>query len=125
MGGTFGAILSIYFNAFTSELSKTQNLFTSPAQACISLEKHTSARVGDRTIMDVLIPFAQTLKDTNSLAQAVGAARKGAESTKFLAPVLGRATYVERKDGKELPPDPGAWGAMELVSGLLEGYTSI
>ena len=122
MGGTLGAILSIYFNALASELSKTQNLITSPAQACTSLEKYTSARVGDRTIMDVLIPFAQILKDTKSLEKAVNAAKKGAENTKFLAPVLGRATYVGREHGKELPPDPGAWGTMEMVRGLLAGY---
>jgi dihydroxyacetone kinase len=124
MGGTLGAILSIYFNALTSELGKTQNLIISPAQACISLEKYTSARVGDRTIMDVLIPFTQVLKETKSLEKAVDAAEKGAENTKFLAPVLGRATYVGREEGKELPPDPGAWGTMQMVRGLLEGYTS-
>jgi triose/dihydroxyacetone kinase / FAD-AMP lyase (cyclizing) len=123
MGGTLGAILSIYFNALTSELSETQNLMTSPAKACMSLEKYTPARVGDRTIMDVLIPFAQVLKETESLEKAVNAAKKGAENTKFLAPVLGRATYVGREEGKELTPDPGAWGTMEMVRGLLEGYT--
>lgn len=121
MGGTLGAILSIFFNALQSELAKTGALNTAPAHACKALESHTAARVGHRTIMDVIIPATEALKESGNLKSALEAAVKGAEGTKSLVPVLGRATYVGGMEGKELPPDPGAWGAMLLIKGLAEG----
>jgi dihydroxyacetone kinase len=121
MGGTLGAILSIFFNALHTELARSGSLTEAPARACKSLESHTAARVGHRTIMDVIIPATEALKETGELKKAMEAAVKGAEDTKRLVPVLGRATYVGGMEGKELPPDPGAWGAMLLVKGLCEG----
>ena len=120
MGGTLGAILSIFFNAYTSELARTQSMTAAPAGACRNLQQYTAARVGHRTIMDVLIPFTEILKETKSLKLAVDAAVSGAESTKTLNAKLGRATYVGGMEGKELPPDPGAWGAMEIIRSLYE-----
>jgi dihydroxyacetone kinase len=124
MGGTLSAIMGIFFNALTSELIKSQSLVVAPAAACTALQSYTTARVGHRTIMDVLIPFVETLRSTSSIEDAVKAAESGAQSTRRLVPALGRATYVGREAGKELPPDPGAWGAMEIVKGLLEGYSA-
>ena len=48
---------------------------------------------------------------------------QGAEATKTMKPRLGRATYVGagKDEGKELPPDPGAWGAMVVIKALKEG----
>lgn len=118
MGGTLGAILGIFFNALVSELAHGASIFAAPARACRDLEKHTTARVGHRTIMDVLIPATTALELTGDLAKMLEVARQGAESTKMLDPMLGRATYVGGVKGKELPPDPGAWGLMEVISGL-------
>lgn len=123
MGGTLGAILSIYFNAFTSELARTKDLRTAPARACRLLEGHTSARNGHRTIMDVLIPVVDEWEKSGDLAAVKKVAIDGAEGTKKLKPLLGRATYVAGKETGELPPDPGAWGAMELVGGLVDGLS--
>jgi dihydroxyacetone kinase len=118
MGGTLGAILGIFFNALVSELAHGASITAAPAQACRELEKHTAARVGHRTIMDVLIPATRALEETGDVEKMVEAAKRGAESTKTLDPVLGRATYVGGMNGKELPPDPGAWGLMEAINGL-------
>lgn len=41
------------------------------AQALESLKNHTGARVGDRTVMDVLIPFTETLDSSRDFATAV------------------------------------------------------
>ncbi len=120
MGGTLGAILSIYFNALTSELlHPPHDIKTAPASACEILQTHTAARVGHRTIMDVLIPATEALK-TGDVKAMVEAAKQGAENTKKLTPLLGRATYVGGMQGKELPPDPGAWGAMEIIKTIGE-----
>jgi dihydroxyacetone kinase len=121
MGGTLGAVLSIFFNALAREIAETQDLLTAPLGAVQSLEKHTPARPGHRTIMDSLTPAAEALQK-EGLKGMYEAARKGAESTRGMGATLGRATYVGGKeDSGDVPPDPGAWGAMEIIQGLLEG----
>lgn len=122
MGGTLGAILSIFFSALTSELIATSSIYTAPSRACSKLEQYTAARVGHRTIMDVLIPFTRALEETESFAKARDAAVKGAESTRGLSAKLGRATYVGgMQEDSSIPPDPGAWGAKEAIKGIAEG----
>jgi dihydroxyacetone kinase len=120
MGGTLSAIISIFFNAFTAELGPSGSLTAAPAQACKALESHTAARVGHRTIMDIIIPTTEALEKTGSLNTALEAAVNGVKATKKMVPALGRATYVGGMEGKGLPPDPGAWGAMLLIKGLYE-----
>ncbi|KAH8893877.1 dihydroxyacetone kinase [Thozetella sp. PMI_491] len=131
MGGTLGGILGIFFVSLRSavqdnhELAKTQGVEAvwskSLLSALRSLERYTPAKVGDRTVMDTLIPFAEAMTSGN-FQDGVAAAVKGAESTKTLKPRLGRATYVAagKSDNEELPPDPGAWGAMVAIKGLLD-----
>ena len=41
------------------------------SQAVESLKNHTGARVGDRTVMDVLIPFTDTLDKERDFGKAV------------------------------------------------------
>jgi dihydroxyacetone kinase len=127
-GGTLGAVVAIYLAAFTAQIristskendAKAWSQITSGALK--SLQSHTPARVGDRTVMDVLIPFVETLEKTNDFKQAVEVARTAAEGTKDLKPKLGRSTYVDMK-GKEGIPDPGAFALYELLRGLLDGY---
>ncbi|KAF5388814.1 hypothetical protein D9757_005581 [Collybiopsis confluens] len=63
--------------------------------------------------------------DTDHLfALACKRAKEGAWRTKGMKPRLGRAVYVELKDGseRELPPDPGAWGIAVLAEGFWDGY---
>lgn len=75
--------------------------------------------------MDALIPFVETLTSSNDLTKACEASRKGGEGTATLQAKLGRATYVgESKDGKPMPPDPGAMALVVAVEGLLKGLQS-
>lgn len=133
MGGTLGGILGIFFVSLRSALEKN---ISSPSSAGIihlwgeslvsalhSLRRYTPAQVGDRTVMDTLIPFADAVLQKGEFGAGVEAAEKGAEKTKTLKPRLGRATYVGggSEEGRELPPDPGAWGAMVAIKGLQRG----
>jgi dihydroxyacetone kinase len=129
--GTLGAIFGIFFASFQTSLralilsSSTRPipLLLSQAafQALETLQTYTPARVGDRTVLDVLIPFVHTLEASQGdLSEAAGVAEKAAEGTRRLVPKLGRATYVEIGEG-QLPPDPGAWAVWELVRGLRDG----
>lgn len=84
-----------------------------------TLKQRTAARVGHRTVMDALIPFAETLSSTGDLKKAAEACRAGGEATIKMQAKLGRATYVgEREDGKPLPPDPGAMAFVTVAEGL-------
>ncbi|KAK4233976.1 dihydroxyacetone kinase [Achaetomium macrosporum] len=128
MGGTLGGILGIFFVALRTaveESSQTQGggavsvWAKSLATALRHLEQYTPAKVGDRTVMDTLIPFAGAIRASQRFEDAVAAAVRGAEATKTMKPRLGRATYVGAGlEGKELPPDPGAWGAMVVIRAL-------
>lgn len=129
MGGTLGAVFGIFFAALMSALVAAagkpdapieQVLATATAEALASLRTHTPAKEGDRTVMDVMIPFSAAF-DGGNVEKAAKAAKEAAEGTMKLMPKLGRATYVGGLAGRDLlPPDPGAWGVHELIQGLAE-----
>jgi len=127
-GGTLGAIISIFLAGITNALIASSTS-TSEADAGFmgkmalagleTLKQRTAARVGHRTVMDALIPFAEVLADSGDIKKAAEATRKGGESTVELVAKLGRATYVgEREDGGALPPDPGAMAFVVVAEGL-------
>lgn len=133
MGGSLGAILSILLTAFSAQLRgvwtsarviTATEVAESIGPAMDSLKQYTMARIGDRTVMDVLIPFCYTLQKSSDLEAAVLEAEKGAEKTKGMKARFGRATYVgedrvEQQD--DAPPDPGAHAAAVFLRGLVEG----
>ncbi|KAF5134029.1 Dihydroxyacetone kinase [Metarhizium anisopliae] len=129
MGGTLGGILGIFFVSLRSAVENNIGIAATEgpvalwakalATALGSLRRYTPAKIGDRTVMDTLIPFADAM-GKSGFNDGVQAAVDGAEATKKMRPRLGRATYVGAgsSDGQELPPDPGAWGAMVAIRGL-------
>lgn len=124
MDGTSGALYAIYLNSLvhalqqTSEPSATPQVWATALQsASKSLASYTPARPGDRTLIDALEPFVETLSSTGDLKQAAEASRKGAEGTKGMKASLGRSVYVGGS-GFEQVPDPGAWGLSEFFLGL-------
>ncbi|KAE9365252.1 dihydroxyacetone kinase [Stipitochalara longipes BDJ] len=129
MGGTLGAIFGILLAAFATSLRSHKSKATSDTglmdifapsltQAVESLKQHTGARVGDRTVMDVLLPFAGTLEKERDLEKAVKSAESAAEGTRHLKPKFGRASYVGAGGDEQRLPDPGAWALYEMVKGL-------
>ncbi|EPE26915.1 DAK1/DegV-like protein [Glarea lozoyensis ATCC 20868] len=129
MGGTLGAIFGILLAALASSLRTEKqkgdgsllDVFA-PAltQAVGALKNHTGARVGDRTVMDVLLPFQETLESARDFEKAVREAEKAAEGTRGLKPKFGRASYVGAGGEEQHLPDPGAWALMEMVRGLYD-----
>ncbi|KAM0425364.1 hypothetical protein ACHAPT_009421 [Fusarium lateritium] len=130
MGGTLGGILGIFFVSLRTAVEKNINVARLKGPIALwsealslaleNLSRYTPAKVGDRTVMDTLIPFAEIIAKAGFVG-GVEAAVQGAEATKTMKPRLGRATYVGVEDSKELPPDPGAWGAMVAIRGLQSG----
>ena len=133
VGGSLGAILSILVTAFTNALSdetlKSQkplditSIAVAASSALDNLKNYTSAREGDRTVMDVLIPFINALAETKDLSKAVGVAESKADATKDMKAKFGRATYVGDDDSERSHiPDPGAYAAGVWLRGLEEGF---
>lgn len=133
MGGTLGAIVGILLAALASSLrsqktkvgkgAELMEIFAPAlAHAVEVLKSYTGARVGDRTVMDVLLPFAEELDATREFEKAVERAQSAAEGTRELKPAFGRASYVAVTGSeKQRVPDPGAWALMVWVKGLYDG----
>ena len=130
MDGTSGALYAIFLNSLALHLRKQESSSPGPVTPKIwakalsasldALEKYTPAQPGDRTLMDALCPFVETLRKSGNTREAAKAAKEGADSTKGMEPKLGRTVYVGGK-GWEDVPDPGAYGLSEFLTGLAEG----
>ena len=124
MDGTSGALYAIFLNSLAHALRQAppgdatpQIWATALQKASKSLGNYTPAQPGDRTLVDALYPFVETLNSTGDLKKAAEASRKGAEGTKGMKASLGRTVYIGGS-GFEQVPDPGAWGLSEFFLGL-------
>jgi dihydroxyacetone kinase len=115
------SLLSSASNTPQPELN-AQFFGTTALSALDVLKQRTAARVGHRTVMDALIPFAIALANSGDLATAVQECRKGGEATATMQAKLGRATYVGEIEGKQMPPDPGAMAFVTVVEGILKAF---
>ena len=118
-GGTSGAIWGLLLRAWGDALADNGRIAGGDAVrgARLALDGVTRlgrARLGDKTLVDALVPFVDTLESAfaagRSLAaawaDAAAAAQKAAEETAALTPKLGRARpLAERSIGH---PDAGA-----------------
>ncbi|EUC59082.1 dihydroxyacetone kinase [Rhizoctonia solani AG-3 Rhs1AP] len=131
MGGTSGALYSIYLSALAQGLQgASTNNSGEPTReqyaeaAAFALERlytYTRARPPSRTLVDPLAAFVESLKDPGvNLGQAFETAQRAAEDTKNLPARAGRAAYVNAEAVKGTC-DPGAWGIRCLLQGLLKG----
>lgn len=126
MGGTLGAILYIFVKSFVNNLIKyagtdsdAKVMAKSLTNGIETLKTFTKARVGHRTVMDVLIPFVESYAKDLDIKKAIQVAEDSAEGTRKLSPKLGRATYVGGlEDKKDFPPDPGAYGVYQIILAL-------
>ncbi len=118
-GGTSGALWGALLREVGAALDSdagghAERTATAVTAARTRLEELGGAAVGDKTMMDALIPFERSLIDglasgfalPQALRAAADVARQAAEETRSLRPRLGRARpLAERSVGH---PDPGA-----------------
>jgi dihydroxyacetone kinase-like protein len=99
-------------------------------QGVVSIQQQTKARVGDKTLMDALIPAVEALRSLADqgktipelLEAACQAATQGAESTRNFPARYGRAKHQgERTLGH---PDPGSISMAYLFQGLRDGLNA-
>lgn len=94
------------------------------AGALSEMEDITTAKVGDKTMMDALIPAAEAVQSADGdvkelLAAAAEAARAGAKASENFPSKFGRArSYKEQTIGT---PDAGAVSTALFIKGLAEG----
>jgi len=84
MGGTSGALYSIYLSALAQGIAQSEMpqvtlpvLAKAANFALKALGKYTLARKGDRTLVDALDPFVEELNESHDLWKAVEAAKEG------------------------------------------------
>lgn len=129
MDGTSGALYAIFLNSLAANVRKqdsatptelTPRMWAQALDDSVqALGKYTPAQPGDRTLMDALIPFVETLKATGDAKQAAEAAKRGADQTKGMKASLGRSVYVGGEGHMEVQ-DPGAYGLSQFLTALAE-----
>ncbi|KAJ8487387.1 hypothetical protein ONZ45_g14362 [Pleurotus djamor] len=131
MGGTSGALYSIFFSAFAQGLQAgfssgdgVGDLWSQALSSALQkLYTYTRARPPSRTLVDPLAAFIAVLSegegDPTSIDQAIRAAGEAAEKTRDLEAKAGRSAYVESERLKDRDvPDPGAWGVKVILENL-------
>ena len=122
MGGSSGPLYGVYLlraaNSLRSSASvEAMDWAQAAVEACKAVGEMGGAGAGDRTMLDALIPFAETFRSAllsglnapEALKCAVDAAEGGAQATATMFPKRGRSSYLgERALGH---PDPGAVAA--------------
>lgn len=118
-GGASGPIWGSAFAAAANSAKGKENLELSDIvsmfeDAIAAIQKRGGAKLGDKTLLDALIPATEGLKEAEqqrkSLREAFEAAaakaEEGAEATKKMVASKGRATYVGERSLNY--PDAGA-----------------
>jgi dihydroxyacetone kinase len=118
VGGTSGALYCIFLSSLAQHLWDAPSLPDALKGSLDDLLKYTRARLGDRTCLDCLIPFVETLRETGDSTKALAEAEKGVETTKKLEAKLGRSSYLDETATRGVP-DPGAYGLLKILEGMV------
>jgi triose/dihydroxyacetone kinase / FAD-AMP lyase (cyclizing) len=122
LGGSSGPLYGVFLLRAAKSLESEnaddpKNWARAVLEGCDAISSIGGAHVGDRTMLDALVPFAATFSTAleqgrpvpKALGAAVVAAEAGAAATAELFPRRGRSSYLgERAIGH---PDPGAIAA--------------
>ena len=118
-GGASGPIWGSAFRGMGRAAQGKQALnlaeFAEMMQAAVdAIQKRGNAKLGDKTLLDALIPLVDSLKESAAanlalvvaIEHAIVAAEAGAEKTKTMVASKGRASYVGERSLEH--PDAGA-----------------
>lgn len=133
-GGAIGPLLAAFFAegvlVFNHlEVIETPDLATFFQRGYQAIQQVGGAQPGDKTMMDALEPAFQALKDSSNqplevaLRQAHQASQAGADATRHLQAVYGRARFLGHRSLGH--PDPGAVSFTYIVGGFLGVATGL
>jgi triose/dihydroxyacetone kinase / FAD-AMP lyase (cyclizing) len=99
VGGSSGVLFSILFTnaGITLQNHETDSLADALMKGAQALMKYVGSQVGDRSMLDALIPALETLEQQGTFQIAAEAARKGADKTATMIAKVGRAQNVPPK----------------------------
>ncbi|KAJ3129210.1 hypothetical protein HK098_002194 [Nowakowskiella sp. JEL0407] len=131
MGGSSGALYCLFFDSLANKLSvdvnpSIANWASGLCAGVNALTLYGGAKLGDRTMLDSLIPavttFAEKVKNNTefhvAVSEAKDAAITGCEKTKEIeTAVVGRASYLVA-GGLKGTPDPGAFAVKVIVGAI-------
>ncbi|XP_015111947.1 uncharacterized protein LOC107037741 isoform X2 [Diachasma alloeum] len=137
MGGTSGAVYSLFFATAAAALAKnssednwTKLLANAWRSGIDGVMRYSKAQLGDRTMLDVLEPAWKAFNDnsTKSLKEALQAAaeagQKGCAATEKMLPKAGRASYVKNTDFLT-NVDAGAFGVVIWLTAVSETISKL
>ncbi len=108
MGGSSGVLLSIMFSAASDAARSGKTDLEAIREGVSRMMNYGGATLGDRTMVDALVPALDSLITSDSLQQAADAARAGAIATSTMNRARsGRSAYVPAASLQGVP-DPGA-----------------
>jgi dihydroxyacetone kinase len=133
-GGTSGALWGVILRSIATETDDERTPTASAVARGVTRAREGvmsvgGAVVGDKTMIDALVPFAETLSARVDAGDELGAAwvaaaaaaATGAESTTEMTPRLGRAkTHGDRAVGS---PDPGAMSFSRIAEAVGDALT--
>jgi len=133
VGGASGPLYGTFFlQAATAAAGKTalnaKEFFSMFGTGVQGLMNRGKAVVGEKTMVDALVPALEALKpaENDSLStaidRAVEAAKKGADSTVPLVAKKGRASYLGERSAGHI--DPGARSSVLLLEALQRAVNS-
>jgi dihydroxyacetone kinase-like protein len=134
-GGSTGPLLGSFLMGMAAGIGDEQDELDSPALSAViragitQMHTHSKALVGDKTMMDALLPAADALAANETsvppaelLQLAAEAAAAGAEKTKDMLAKFGRARNLgDRVLGHA---DPGATSMALILAGFAEAVTA-
>jgi D-erythrulose 4-kinase len=130
-GALWGAALLAAAESLSDDASPTrEDIAAAVAAAAQAVEASGKARIGDKTMVDALAPFAEAFgravdegdSSAEAWKKACEAAARGAAATKSMAARIGRARpHAEKSIGT---PDPGATSFVIVVRASLPMLTA-
>lgn len=136
IGGAMGPLYGSFFKTFARSLEGKDNIGRDDFQAALSsavetLQVLSKARVGDKTMMDVLIPAREAMESAareglpfgRALDLMAGAARAGRDSTVNMEAKIGRSARLgERSRGTM---DAGAASSCLILETMAAGVREL
>lgn len=135
MGGTSGAMFSLFFTAMAGTIQRVDNTdadtwFKALENGLSAIRKYGRADPGDRTLVDALHPAIEAFGSSlaagdpiDSFEKATCAAEKGAMDTVDMMASAGRASYVSKEELKN--PDPGAHAIGIIMRAMYQGVLKV
>jgi dihydroxyacetone kinase len=119
MGGSSGVLLAIFTAAVGARLGASLDWHEALEHGVERVQEYGGAEVGDRTMLDALVPAVEALR-AGGLEAAARAATEGARRTATMSRAgAGRSSYV-REEALRGVPDPGAVAVATVLKAIAE-----